>query len=93
MRCEEKDCLSFFLPAKISVRISQINDEFKFSRESPSFLMTVVVAATPLLVSHLKKVKKRKTVNFHKTVHCTHDCSPLQQIAMAEKIGNWSLKG
>jgi hypothetical protein len=77
----------------ISVRISQMNDKFKFSRESQSFPTTDVVAATPLLISHSKRSKKEKPVHLHKTVHCIHDCSPLQQIAMAEKIGNWSLKG
>jgi hypothetical protein len=45
--------LSFFLPAMTRVRISQINDEFKFSRESQSF--PVVVTATPLLISHKKR--------------------------------------
>ncbi len=40
-----------------------------------------------------KKGQEEKTTYLHKTVHCIHDCSPLQQIAMAEKIRTWILKG
>ncbi len=34
------------------MRISQMNDEFKFFRVNQSFPKAVVVTATPLLISH-----------------------------------------
>ncbi len=44
----------------ISVRISQMNDDRRFSRERQSIPTTVVVSATPLLFFHIKKGQEEK---------------------------------
>jgi hypothetical protein len=86
------------LPAMVSVRISQMNDAFKFSRESQ---LAVVAAPAPFLnwkvIESFRLQNKAHTQGENplntKNVHVIHNCSPLQQIAMAEKIGAWRLGG
>ncbi len=51
----------------ISVRISQMNDEFKYSRESPSFLTTTVVVIEEklrslLLISHQEDQEEKPDI-------------------------------
>jgi hypothetical protein len=84
-----------FLPDMASVRISQMNDDFKFSKENQLFL--VAASPAPLLISNMesfrykKRPRKENRAPKKYILHAIHDCSPLQQVAMAEKVGasNW----
>jgi hypothetical protein len=87
------------LPQMRSVRISQMNDAFKFSRESQ---LAVIAAFAPFLLNwkfiesfrlQKKGTHTKRRLAYHKKIHVIHNCSPLQQIAMAEKIGAWRLGG
>ena len=80
---------SFFLPVMASVRISQMNDDFKCFKENQPFLASALFLILNLIFIQCFKEKERTRVE---NVHFIHDCCPLQQVAMAEKVSPCSIE-
>ncbi len=88
-----KQTIFFLLPDILSVRISQMNDDPKFSKENHSLLVAVATFAPLLILNvHFDLHSERANV-WHKNLHLFNDCSPFQQVAMAEEGGTCSLEG
>ena len=76
-----------------------MNDDFKFSKENLSFLIAVACLIYKFsftkkiwIVSFTKRGHGERTSACFKNVHFIHDCCPLQQVAMAEKVSPCSIE-